>query len=129
MLAAARVIPRRADFDGVCAQRTRVAKGECGRVQNVLPPAAPARSAIGDRGNASDEPRGALQPQFGDLIDPEAPVSQIGTGFAFTEGPIWSPREQALYFQRHARRRAPPLERGRWEASRRSAAPPTSATA
>ena len=28
-----------------------------------------------------------LKPEFGDLIDPDAPVEQLGTGFTFTEGP------------------------------------------
>ena len=40
----------------------------------------------------------ALQPEFGDLIDPEAPVSQIGTGFIFTEGPVWHPLDHYLLF-------------------------------
>lgn len=33
-----------------------------------------------------------------ELLDPQAPVEQLATGFHFTEGPIWHPREQALYF-------------------------------
>ena len=37
-----------------------------------------------------------LRQEFADLIDPEAPVEQLGTGFTFTEGPIWHPREQFL---------------------------------
>ena len=32
-----------------------------------------------------------LRPEFEDLIDPYAPVGQLGTGFTFTEGPIWNP--------------------------------------
>ncbi len=32
------------------------------------------------------------------LIDRDAPVEQICTGFRFSEGPIWNPREQCLYF-------------------------------
>ena len=39
-----------------------------------------------------------LRPEFETLIDPYAPVGQVGTGFDFTEGPIWNPREQCLYF-------------------------------
>jgi gluconolactonase len=35
---------------------------------------------------------------FENLIDPYAPVAQIGTGFTFTEGPIWHPVEQYLLF-------------------------------
>jgi gluconolactonase len=40
----------------------------------------------------------ALQPEFVDLIDPEAQVNQIGTGFAFTEGPVWHPLDHYLLF-------------------------------
>jgi gluconolactonase len=32
------------------------------------------------------------------LIDPDAPIEQLCTGFRFSEGPIWNPREQCLYF-------------------------------
>jgi gluconolactonase len=32
------------------------------------------------------------------LIDPSAPVDRICTGFKFSEGPIWNPKEQCLYF-------------------------------
>ena len=35
---------------------------------------------------------------FEALIDPSAPVMQAGTGFTFTEGPIWHPRDQYLLF-------------------------------
>ena len=37
-------------------------------------------------------------PRMTDLVDPTAQPEQICTGFKFTEGPIWNPREQALYF-------------------------------
>src|SRR5271155_183878 len=40
----------------------------------------------------------ALQPEFVDLIDLEAPVNQIGTGFIFTEGPVWHPVDHYLLF-------------------------------
>lgn len=33
-----------------------------------------------------------------DLIDREPRVERLATGFRFCEGPIWNPREQALYF-------------------------------
>lgn len=33
-----------------------------------------------------------------DLVDKEAKVDKIATGFKFTEGPIWHPKEKALYF-------------------------------
>ncbi|MEJ2433157.1 MAG: isochorismatase family protein [Pseudolabrys sp.] len=39
-----------------------------------------------------------LRQEFAELIDPEAPVGQLGTGFTFTEGPIWHPRDQFLLF-------------------------------
>jgi gluconolactonase len=35
---------------------------------------------------------------FESLIDPFAPVAQIGTGFTFTEGPIWHPVDHYLLF-------------------------------
>ena len=40
----------------------------------------------------------ALRPEFRNLIDEHAPVRQIGTGFTFTEGPIWHPRDHYLLF-------------------------------
>ena len=36
--------------------------------------------------------------EFTSLIDPEAPVRRIGSGFEFTEGPIWHPVEHYLLF-------------------------------
>ncbi len=40
----------------------------------------------------------ALRSEFEKLVDVYAPVGQIGTGFTFTEGPIWHPLEQHLLF-------------------------------
>jgi gluconolactonase len=40
----------------------------------------------------------AHDPAFLRLIDANAPVRQVASGFTFTEGPVWHPREQALYF-------------------------------
>ena len=40
----------------------------------------------------------ALRPEFRELIDLDAPVEAIGTGFEFTEGPIWHPHERFLLF-------------------------------
>lgn len=40
----------------------------------------------------------AIDPSFRDLIDEHAPVRQIGSGFMFTEGPIWHPKDQFLMF-------------------------------
>jgi gluconolactonase len=40
----------------------------------------------------------ALSPKFRELIDEHAPVLQLGSGFDFTEGPIWHPVEHYLLF-------------------------------
>jgi gluconolactonase len=32
------------------------------------------------------------------LIQPDVPIDQLCTGFRFSEGPIWNPKEQCLYF-------------------------------
>ncbi len=40
----------------------------------------------------------AMSASFADLIDPDAPVAQIATGFTFTEGPIWRPLDNYLLF-------------------------------
>lgn len=40
----------------------------------------------------------AVRPVFAELIDLWAPVRQLGTGFEFSEGPIWHPQEQHLLF-------------------------------
>lgn len=40
----------------------------------------------------------AFDSSFHALIDETAPVSQIGSGFEFTEGPIWNPVEKFLFF-------------------------------
>src|SRR5689334_10432031 len=40
----------------------------------------------------------AVRPGFADLVDLWAPVRQIGTGFQFTEGPVWHPRDGFLLF-------------------------------
>ena len=37
-------------------------------------------------------------PELLSLIDRHATVEQICTGFTFSEGPIWNPKEQCLYF-------------------------------
>ena len=39
-----------------------------------------------------------FKPEFEKLVDPHRPVSQIGTGFTFTEGPVWHPKEEFLLF-------------------------------
>ena len=33
-----------------------------------------------------------------ELVDPGVEIEQLGTGFTFTEGPIWHPRKQSLLF-------------------------------
>jgi gluconolactonase len=40
----------------------------------------------------------AEMPEFESLIDRREPVHRLATGFIFTEGPIWHPREQYLLF-------------------------------
>jgi gluconolactonase len=37
-------------------------------------------------------------PRFEQLIDPEAEMVFVGGDYQFTEGPVWNPPEQALYF-------------------------------
>ena len=37
-------------------------------------------------------------PTFEDLIDPDAGLVMLGSGYQFTEGPVWNPRDQSLYF-------------------------------
>ena len=37
-------------------------------------------------------------PRLLDLVAEDAAVERVGAGFQFTEGPIWHPREQCLYF-------------------------------
>ena len=55
-----------------------------------------------------------LRPEFENLIDPYAPVGQLGTGFTFTEGPIWHPVDHYLLFSD-----MPADIRRRWDASAR----------
>jgi gluconolactonase len=54
-----------------------------------------------------------VRPEFETLIDPYAPVGQVGTGFEFTEGPIWHPLGQFLLFSD-----MPADVRRRWDAKR-----------
>ena len=51
-------------------------------------------------------------PEFAELIDPAATMTEIGSGYQFSEGPVWNVREQALVLQRHPRRRPLALDRG-----------------
>jgi gluconolactonase len=37
-------------------------------------------------------------PAFEALMDPHAELTLLGSGYQFTEGPVWNPREQRLYF-------------------------------
>lgn len=39
-----------------------------------------------------------IQPEMADLIDPSAPIEQIGDSFKFTEGPVWHTEQNCLYF-------------------------------
>ncbi|MGY4290418.1 gluconolactonase [Bradyrhizobium sp. LM2.7] len=54
-----------------------------------------------------------LRSEFETLIDPYAPVAQVGTGFDFTEGPIWHPVDHYLLFSD-----MPADVRRRWDARR-----------
>ena len=54
----------------------------------------------------------ALRPEFSNLVDQYAPVGQLGTGYEFTEGPIWHPKENYLLFSD-----MPGDVRRRWDAS------------
>src|SRR5271155_2501662 len=54
-----------------------------------------------------------LKPEFETLIDPFAPIGQLGSGFTFTEGPIWHPVEHFLLFSD-----MPADVRRRWDAKR-----------
>ena len=52
-------------------------------------------------------------PELLQLIEHSAPVETLCTGFRFSEGPIWNPKEQCLYFSdmpSDIRRRWSPLE-------------------
>ena len=40
----------------------------------------------------------ASDSRFAAIVDPTAPVKRLGTGFVFTEGPVWHPVEQHLLF-------------------------------
>src|SRR3954471_24109503 len=55
----------------------------------------------------------AVKPEFETLIDLYAPVGQLGTGFTFTEGPIWHPVQHYLLFSD-----MPADVRRRWDAKR-----------
>jgi len=40
----------------------------------------------------------ATDPRFHAILDPNAPVNRLATGFIFTEGPLWHPVEKHLTF-------------------------------
>lgn len=40
----------------------------------------------------------AKSPKLLELVDENATAEQVATGFQFTEGPVWNPKEQCLYF-------------------------------
>ncbi|MEM7240432.1 MAG: SMP-30/gluconolactonase/LRE family protein, partial [Pseudomonadota bacterium] len=43
-------------------------------------------------------PHRTLDSRFSNLVHANAPVREIGSGFIFTEGPLWHPVEQTLIF-------------------------------
>ncbi len=55
----------------------------------------------------------AISADFAELVDSEAPAEPVGTGFTFTEGPIWHPRDHYLLFSD-----MPGDVRRRWDATR-----------
>ena len=57
-------------------------------------------------------PHHVRRSEFTSLVDPDAPVRQIGSGFTFTEGPIWHPTEHYLLFSD-----MPDDVRRRWDAA------------
>ena len=99
----------------------RPAKIEGGTVVGRLHSRCPALSCKACRNATGSRPRARTQPmthvtlrsEFEDLIDPYAPVGQTGTGFEFTEGPIWHPVDQYLLFSD-----MPGDVRRRWDARR-----------
>ena len=42
-----------------------------------------------------------------ELVEEGSKVERVATGFTFTEGPIWHPKEQLPPLLRHAGRRSP----------------------
>src|SRR5260370_21981240 len=56
-------------------------------------------------------PHATLRSEREALIDPHAPVGQLGTGSTFTEGPIWHPVDHYLLFSD-----MPADVRRRWDA-------------
>src|SRR5512143_3845111 len=65
-------------------------------------PCSQSRGATGSRCDAAEGRKAmthaTMRPEFEELIDPYAPVAQVGSGFTFTEGPIWHPVEHFLLF-------------------------------
>lgn len=53
-----------------------------------------------------------LDPSFARLVDADAAVTQVGSDFVFTEGPVWHPRDKFLLFSD-----IPPAIRYRWDAN------------
>jgi gluconolactonase len=51
--------------------------------------------------------------EFAALVDPQATLTRVGEGYQFSEGPVWSPREQCLYFSD-----IPSDDRWRWSSER-----------
>jgi len=53
-----------------------------------------------------------LDPSFARLVDADAAVTQVATGFVFTEGPVWHPKDKFLLFSD-----IPAAIRYRWDAT------------
>jgi gluconolactonase len=54
----------------------------------------------------------ALDPSFEGVLDVDAPVRRLGTGYGFVEGPVWHPTEKHLLFSD-----IPGNTRRRWDGS------------
>src|SRR5438270_5940317 len=46
----------------------------------------------------ADVPVDVRSEKLSQLVDENVEIEQIGTGFTFTEGPIWHPRDEYLLF-------------------------------
>ncbi len=53
-----------------------------------------------------------IEPEFAALLDSDAQVQRLGSGFTFTEGPIWHPVQQHLLFSD-----IPADKRRRWDSN------------
>lgn len=74
-----------------------------------------ATAAKGDAGMGDGRMAAVVmeEPRLADLVDPRTELTLLGSGYVFTEGPVWSVEEQCLYFSD-----IPGDQRYRWTAER-----------